>query len=231
VSGLLNVRRHLLRTALPIAILAAVIASLLSGDFSIDPVAAVLALIAIVVSFVLWRKSRIQPRLTHEITATPLVSIHAEGEGRITIELDGDPVEGVHLVQARLSNTGNGPIRAQDFERPLRISLGETAVPITVELGQAHPTGLNPNVHIAGPNLEIEPLLLNNGDSFTLKALVKDFDGPARLEAPRVAGLTRVVNAAQPRDTRREAAIRVATALTAGLTGAATAAIISRLIN
>jgi hypothetical protein len=111
---------------------------------SVDPLAAVLAAAAIAISYVLYRKSRRSPRITHELRSTPLVSVHTEAQGRITLQLDGQIVEGVALVEARITNTGNAPIRAADFAEPLRVDLGEGAVPLSVEVADSKPPGLDP---------------------------------------------------------------------------------------
>lgn len=165
---------------------------------SVDPVTAGLGTLAIVVTFVLWRKSRYQPRLSYSVRATPLVSVHSEARGRVALTLDGISVHNPHLVQVR-SRT----LEAHRFAPPtLSARFDSTWAPhataISIEVADTTPPGLAPEISDDTDALEITGLLLNPGDSFTMKALVQDFAGPAVVEAPRIAGLTRVVDELAP---------------------------------
>jgi hypothetical protein len=54
-------------------------------------------------------------------------------------------------------------------------------------------------VRIETRALKIDPLLLNGGDGFKLKALVKDFVGPVKIDPPRIADVTRIIDATIPK--------------------------------
>jgi hypothetical protein len=91
------------------------------------------------------------------------------------------------------SNSGNVPIPAEDFERPVVLELGANAVPLpgTIEVKEAKPAELHPNVSAEGATLIVQPLLLNPGDSFSIAALVRDFSGPLAVDG-RVVGVSKI---------------------------------------
>lgn len=102
------------------------------------------------------------------------------------------PVESGVSIQLKITNTGNLPIASKDYETPIRIGFGDTSLvywaiqksvpsdlgvrliaPVNVEEG---PATLN--------ELQLQPILLNKGDSFTIAMLVDGY----KPEALRVGG-------------------------------------------
>jgi hypothetical protein len=164
------------------------------GALSVDPVAAAIGLAAIVATLVIYRRQLARPRLAYEIRTTPLVTLRREARGVLQVTLDGRPVHDVYLLEVRFANTGSAAIRKEDFDEPLRLSVGEGAKPISEVTTDSGPLGLEPEVDFAGAALIVKPLLLNPGDSFWLKAMIQDFNGTAALEPPRITDLTRVVD-------------------------------------
>jgi hypothetical protein len=101
-------------------------------------------------------------------------------------------VRAVNLVTFTLSNVGNVPVLEDDFERALRLQFPGSAVPLTVEIEEAHPRQLRPAANIEGAGVVVERLLLNPGDSFTIAALVRDLRRGAISVDARVAGVARL---------------------------------------
>jgi hypothetical protein len=155
--------------------------------------ATLLAVIAIATTIVLYRRGKARKVLACAASSTSLVSVRSEAQGKIKVLYEDDPVTGVHLVTFSLSNSGNVPIPADDFERPVVLELGANAVPLpgTIEVKEAKPAELQPNVSAEGATLIVEPLLLNPGDSFSIAALVRDFAGPLAVDG-RVVGVSKI---------------------------------------
>jgi hypothetical protein len=75
----------------------------------------VLAIMAIVVTLILYRLNRKRKDLSYRVIAkTRLIDVDSEIGGRVRVLLDGEPVGNVGLVQMEVENTGNEPIRAED---------------------------------------------------------------------------------------------------------------------
>ncbi|MBI5959066.1 MAG: hypothetical protein HY866_10050 [Chloroflexi bacterium] len=139
-------------------------------------VAVIFGVITVVLSYrALQRKG-----LAYEDSATPLFQIGTEAKDRIQVLFDGKPVKKVHAVVIRVSNTGNIAIRKNDFEVPLCFRFGDAANVIDVKVQDKKPENLP--VILAGsdnPSLsfvEIQSLLLNKKDTFTIKCLVANYD-------------------------------------------------------
>jgi hypothetical protein len=168
--------------------------------------ATLLAIAAIATSIMLYWRGKARKVLACAASNTSLVSVRSEAQGKIKVLYEDDPVTGVHLVTFSIANSGNVPILAQDFERPVVVELGAYAVPLpgTIEVKEAKPAELQPNVSADGSTLIVTPLLLNPGDSFSITALVRDFVGPLAIDA-RIAGVPEIaLGERQPDDVTRE---------------------------
>lgn len=121
-------------------------------------------------------KQRRKKALSYEILSqTPLLSVKEEVKGKVEILFDKKPVQQVHLVEIRLVNSGNVPIKAEEFERPINLSFGEEAQIFTAEVAETTPKSLRAKVVIEKKIVVLQPTLLNEGDSIKLKMLVAKF--------------------------------------------------------
>jgi len=152
-----------------------------------------LGLAAIAVPIWVYLKQRSRKDFSKEVQVTQLVNIHSEAKDRITIHYEGEQIKQVHLVEIDLENSGNVPIRAEDFERPLTIELG-LGIPITVDVTSTTPNELEPRLEVTPRGVELQPLLLNAGDSLKLKILVRDFVGEVAFDY-RIVGISKLIDA------------------------------------
>ncbi|HEX8086573.1 MAG TPA: hypothetical protein VF529_19960 [Solirubrobacteraceae bacterium] len=159
-------------------------------SLSVDPVAAAIGAAAIVVALIIWWRSTNYPKLLAASSSRALFSVDAAAADRITVLLDGEPVDDVDLVEIDIANNGRAPIRAADFEAPLRLSFDSRGEVLSVETVRAYPPGLKPEVQISQAAVEIAPLLLNPGEGLSLLLVTRGAASPPILEPPRVAGLT-----------------------------------------
>jgi hypothetical protein len=166
------------------------------------PVGVIVGVLAIAVAIFIAVRSRAKKSLDYQISQTSVASVSAEASDQIEILYAGQPARHVHLIEIMIENTGTLAITADDFERPLGITFGDGALPLTAGIARTIPKDLTPSVTITNEELVLDPLLLNRHDSVTLKTLVRDFEGPVSLHA-RIANIPHLTDAVT-RDNRRK---------------------------
>jgi hypothetical protein len=148
-------------------------------------VIAALALAALVVAILQHRRKTLSYEI---ISRTPLLSVEEEVKGTLQILFDGKPVQDVYLVVARIINTGNVPIVATDYEDPVNLSFGENSQILTTDSSETNPDSLRASTSIEKTNVVLAPILLNMGDSITIKMLISQFDDEIKVDG-HIAGV------------------------------------------
>lgn len=164
-------------------------------------VAVVLTSLTILVSYFLYRKQRQRKALSYEILSlTPILSMNEEVKGKLEIRFSGEPVQQVHLILIKITNSGNVPIVATDYERQVNLSFGEKAKILTVDIVETTPESLQVAVQktIEGSKEKalLPPILMNQGDSFTFKLLVSSFAKPITIDG-RIVGVKEIAKASK----------------------------------
>ena len=90
-------------------------------------------------------------------------------KGDVRILDKGNSVEDVHLLILRLANTGNTPIVANDFVRPVTFDLGQNTRRLTAEISERTPTNLETAITVDGSKLVVIPALLISATRLLLK--------------------------------------------------------------
>lgn len=167
------------------------------GDIVGSPIwnvlATLFAAVAILFSFWLYRRQRTRKSLAYEVKQIELVSVHqAAPRGRIKILFDDEEIGRVHLVEARIENNGNVAVEPEDFEKAIAIDLGEGASALTVDVTKVAPEDLEVETQAHKSQVEVQPLLLNPGDSLTLKIFARNFDGKVECHY-RIVGVSKMV--------------------------------------
>ena len=166
-------------------------------------VGSVLALVAIGATFWVYAVQRPRKRLLIErVARVPLVTIGTDRVEGLEIRLNGEVVESASVVVVRITNSGNRPIPAEEFERPVTFRFEEGATVLHAEISEPSPKGLIVATSLKGRELQIEKCLLNPGDTFLCRALVRDSRGRYEPSA-RVVGMkdietSRPVSIARP---------------------------------
>jgi hypothetical protein len=189
--------------------------------------ATVLAAVAIAVTVILYRRQRSRKSLTYEVKVTQLVNVHSAAKDRIKIYFEDEQIEQVHLVEARLENSGNVPILEGDFERPVSFNLGPGATPLTVDVSSLRPAELAAEINLDGNEVQLMPLLLNPSDGLTLKILVRNLGSKVQCQY-RIVGITQMIDA--QRQAQRQAQLTLTKRLLSELpelTGFAAAGIVA----
>ena len=129
--------------------------------------------IAVIAIFVSIRLAKQKKTVSYTILSSyPLITVDSEIKGSLKLFLNEIPVDDIHTVIFKLINDGEVPIPVDDFENPIRVKFGHKAEIISVEILETQPSNLYPSYNIeANSELEINPLLLNQGDYLTIKIL------------------------------------------------------------
>lgn len=113
--------------------------------------------------------------ISYEIIAkTSLVNVASTSDkNRIRIFLDKKLIRNADLLLVKISNTGLLPIKTNDFESPLILSLGESARILDSEIYNFSPADLQIAYSTEKREIKVDPLLLNPKDSFTIKIIAE----------------------------------------------------------
>jgi len=107
-------------------------------------------------------------------------------------------VQDVYLVVARIINTGNVPIVSTDYEDPVNLSFGENSPILTTDSSETNPDNLRASTNIEKKRVVLAPVLLNRGDSITIKMLISQFDGEIKVDG-HIAGVKSIRKLAERR--------------------------------
>jgi hypothetical protein len=115
----------------------------------------------------------------------------------VTVHHDGKVVGEPWLIVLRIANTGNVPIEASDFERPLSITFPYSEV-LSAEVTGVRPVELTATLRTDGPTVTLDPCLLNPTDLIEVQCLL---DGSHDLQVEcRAVGVRSVETVSLPRD-------------------------------
>lgn len=160
-------------------------------------VGAMLAVVALVASFLIYQLQRSRKGITYDVLSrTNLLTVREELEGKLQVLYEGEPAKSLTLIVLRVWNSGNQPILAADFERPVSFCTGKTSRLLSAAVTQVEPPELMVDVEVVENMLTIMPTLLNSGDAVTLKLLVRD-SGSALCPDARVVGVKSIRRAGE----------------------------------
>lgn len=143
---------------------------------SIEFFALVVTIITALIPIILYIRTRKKRSLSYDIVSRiPLLSIDKEIGKDLQIFYKEKRVQQMHLIEVNIINSGNVAIKANDFEGKISLNFGNKAQIFTSEITKTNPSNLNPTIKINNNTLFLEPLLLNSGDSISIKSLVENF--------------------------------------------------------
>jgi len=157
--------------------------------------------ISILVTVHFYKKSKMTARLALAFSQPSwLVNVDRNAAGgdigsaadRIIISYDGNPVRNAFIVQGRVVNRGNTPLKEQDVHRPLTFSFVEGAQLLSAAIADTYPAGLEVDIGIINASSARLSLgLLNPGDTVLLT-----FVSTGQLKTPtpsaRIEGVSRL---------------------------------------
>jgi hypothetical protein len=106
----------------------------------------------------------------------------------IEVSYLGKRLEALFVVNLRVINSGNVPIKKDDFEKKLRFDFGVKSNILRAGILAKRPPSLMPKIAFADNMVEIDPLLMNPGDSFGVQALISGVKHVPVLDT-RIVGL------------------------------------------
>ena len=147
-------------------------------------VGAVLAVLALVATFVVYALQRQRKGVSFEVLSrTNLLTVREELEGKLEVLYEGHAVRSLSVLVIKVWNSGNQPIKSDEYERPISFCVGQSAHILTADITAAEPSGLLASARSSTNTVTIDPTLLNPGDSVTIKLLVRDLEGQLRPDA------------------------------------------------
>ncbi len=161
---------------------------------------AIIGLVALIVSVVLYLFSRQRKLLAYEIVASePLLTINEALTGAIKVIYDDKEVRDVHLLILRVSNSGNIPIRKEDFDLSLAFSFDSAKV-LSYKVLATDPEGLPASLRPSGGKrgIVLNPLLLNPSDSVVLKFILSQYNNELE-PTGRVVGVKQIQRVTRPK--------------------------------
>ena len=139
-------------------------------------IGAFFTVIAVIFAVIFFKMQHRHKALSYKILSyTPLVIRDEIGE-KLQIVFEGKPVEDVNLSVIKIYNSGNTPIVSNDYERPINLYFGENSQILTTEVIEKNPDNLEVTTHIEGTKVILNPLLLNQKDSITIKIIFSQSD-------------------------------------------------------
>jgi hypothetical protein len=138
----------------------------------------VVAIAAILISIVLYIYQRQRKRLFVEtIARIPLLSSHMQGIVGLQLTFKGKPVTDATILLVQVSNFGNTPILASDYETPLSLEFAKDVEVLAADVISSQPKGIPLSISTSGYCAILSPHLLNPTDIVTCRILLKNSDG------------------------------------------------------
>ena len=128
-------------------------------------IGAVIGILAIVVTVVIYRRSTTHKSLSYEVISnSPLLAADLRQAEDIQVLHRGNQVTNPSLVILEFINDGNGSVEARDFAEPLTITFNTSCMVLEAKIIKCVPESLKPKIEIIDQsNLIVQPLLLNSG--------------------------------------------------------------------
>lgn len=120
-----------------------------------------------------------------------MVTREEEYKDRIKIFYEEEKVEDLKHFLVNLSNSGNEPIRPQDYETPLEVSLAEGSRVYHCEVVATVPHEVELPVEVSGAKVTLGKRLLNPGDRISLGVLATSSKDNVFVNA-RIAGVREI---------------------------------------
>lgn len=152
----------------------------------------VAAVAALPLALIIYRLQKKTKKLVYKVTSSDLRP--TEASVPLQVVHGSRPLTEPRLVLVTFINAGSAEIRAGDFEEPVRITFTDKTKIESVAVSQSKPHSLGASTILeSDESIQLQPLLLNPEDRFTLELLV-DGQGSAVNVSGRVAGVKELLN-------------------------------------
>ena len=159
--------------------------------------------IGICVSIILWNLNQRKKALSYSILWNrPLLNLKGAAREQMDILFRGKKVSEADLIVVRVFNSGHLPINSGDYQTTLAVELEPGASIVDVNVIETLPANLEERLKLKAeqnPLIEsveeskilLRPILLNEGDSFTIQMLVLNGHGKVKV-AGHVLGINSI---------------------------------------
>lgn len=139
-------------------------------------IGAIIAFLGLVVAiWIYWLQKQTRELAFGLISSRRPLAIADELSSRVTVQLDGKPVQNLHLLVFALKNSGKRAITPSDYERNLSISFPGGQV-VSADISSQSPPNLGGQLLNSESSIEVSPLLLNSGDYLLIQVLLSAKD-------------------------------------------------------
>jgi hypothetical protein len=133
----------------------------------------ILAMVALAVPFTIYFLNRKRKALCFDVVRNDkLFQLDEELKSRVQVTVDGRLVDNVSLVIIDIMNTGNEPIKKDDFDKPLSFFFGDNAEVISARVLGAKPDDICAQLSVMPASVSLDPLLLNKSDSMSIEIIL-----------------------------------------------------------
>jgi len=152
-------------------------------------------LTAIIIAVITFIKNKKRKELSYDVLSSTSLLIKDEGlKNRIKLTIDGAEVkDDIYLVLVKLINTGNVPIKPDEFIEELTLECDGSI--IVAEVKETNPPNLTVKVDNGVGDIfgvtSVEPLLLNPKDEITFKLLVSLYKNDISFNG-RIVGVQKI---------------------------------------
>jgi hypothetical protein len=138
-----------------------------------------------------FNKSTISKSFSYDGEKTQLFTINDKNVGTLQFLFNGQAVTDPHVMKVTLFNSGNDAIAVSDYERPIKIAFSEGTQILSVAIIDQQPENINLNFVVEGNSINLQPFLLNDGDSITFKIVLEAASPSLTIDA-RIKGVKNV---------------------------------------
>lgn len=155
-------------------------------------VAIIFGVAGLIASVIAIRVSHRKKKLGYAILPMiPVVAVPEWDKQDIKVTFKDIPVTDAYLLRVFIANTGNLAISDSDFWRPVKISVEPGARVLTAHVANSFPKRLRTALTYDETNVEVGPLLLNEGDWLEVNVLVENYRGGVSVDG-HVNGVARI---------------------------------------
>lgn len=153
----------------------------------------ILPLLAIIVTISIYLLSKDDKSLSYEIFGQYQLVNSELSVDDVEIKYLGNTVNNLEFISFRLTNFGDIPITADDFEREIKVSFSKDSIIYSLKKGESSPQNLDPILKNEGNFFTVSPILLNPGDSFVVELILTGDMLPPEVDA-RIAGVRSITD-------------------------------------
>ncbi|MGD0495909.1 MAG: hypothetical protein ABSB28_07680 [Candidatus Bathyarchaeia archaeon] len=147
---------------------------------------------AIIVTVTLWFKGRRRKDLSFLASCTAVLPKVEDTVGeKLKILFDGRWVRQIYLNTVTLLCSGNEPIRADDYEKPIEVNFGTDVRILSAEIVKPSKRCLEPAIIIERGSVHLTPILMNHGDRIDMKIITGSRPEKTAIRA-RIAGVDEI---------------------------------------